>query len=93
MTSLIVQHPFSTPTQFTTETPRQSRQSCERNGCHNRRNDGYVRTLKNWLTTSKNETKERIDQLEIAFAIAFKEFEHHEQGEISKYKGKDIDVT
>ena len=85
--------PFSTPTQFNTETPRQSRQSCERHGCHNRRNDEYVRTLKNWLTTSKSETKERIDQLEIAFAIAFKEFEHHEQGEISKYKGKDIDVT
>ena len=39
--------PFSTPTQFNTGTPRQSRQSCERNGCHNRRNDEYVRTLKN----------------------------------------------
>ena len=59
-----------------------------------RRNDKCVRKLWIWLKTSRNETKERINQLEIAFVTVFKDFGHHVQQEISKCKGKDNpDVT
>ena len=72
---------FSTPTLLITETPRLDDQNkvAREMGVVIEEMTNVIEHFANDLQLQKNMTKERIDQLEIAFATAFEDFEHHIQ--------------
>lgn len=82
---------FSTPTVFNTETASLNGQNkvAKEMGVIIEEMTNMVKPFGVDLHLQKNETKERTDQLEIAFATAFDEPEHYKQEEISKCKCKD----
>ena len=69
---------FSTPTLFNTETPRldgPNKVASERSVAIEEMTN-LLEYFEDDLQLQKNETKERINQLEIDFATAFEDFEH-----------------